>query len=312
MSVLSSVNPNVVKTYLDGEFYPEWDLNELPHIASAEDPMVFMQDTSDRAQETTEEFKGIGDWETRHELQDSPEGQPQSLYETTFVNTALAKGIHIPKRFFDDDQISMVSNIIKDFAEKGRAAKNKDAFSVWRNELETLTGDGVVLGSASHPVQGGVTSNLITSVLNESGFNDAIIALMEQVERDGVILGRLPHCLLVPPARFKSACIITNSELRSGTNNNDANVYSDTYGIFIKTSPYLGAAAGGSDSRWRLLARRHGVKRFLREDVNTHMIPWQQSKNRCYFYDGEFRQSVGAQSYIGVVVSNATTGSYDA
>lgn len=313
--VTSSLNPNVVKTFLDGMFYPEWDIEELSHIATAEDPMIFMQDTSDKAQETTEEFRGVGAWETRGELQDAPEGQPMSLYTTTFVNSALAKGCTIPKRFFDDDQVNMIKNVIMDFAEKGRAAKNKDAFSVYRNAFSAtlgLIGDGVAAISASHPIVGGVESNLLTSVLNEASINDAIVMLGEQAERDGVVMGRLAHFLLVPMARFKSACIITESELRSGTNNNDENVYSSKYNIFVKTSPYLGAAiSGGSDARWFVGARRHGVVRFLREDVNTHMIPWQQSKNRTYFYDGEFRQSVGAQSYIGLVGSNATTGSYD-
>lgn len=311
MSVTNSLNPDVVKTYLDGLFYPEWDLDSHPEIAEADDAFVFNQMTSDKAQETLDEFKGVGDWEARAELQDAPEGQPQAINTYTFTNAELAKGVTISGRFFDDDQHNMVSMIMKDFAAKGRAAKNKDAFAVYRTGFSTAIGDGVAL-FGSHTITGGTQSNTGTAKLSESSLNTAIVALAEMKERDGVILGRMPHCLLTATAHYKNAAIICDSELRSGTANNDYNVYSSKYGIYIKTTPYIGTAAGGSDDYWFLLARNHAIMRFLRQDVKTTMVDRAVTKNDSYFYRGSFRQSVGAASYVGAYGSQGTTGSYDA
>lgn len=313
MAITNGLNPDVVKTYLDGLFYPEWDLNEHPEYASAKDAFVFNQMTSDKAQETLEEFAGVGAWEARAELQEFPEGQPQAVYANTFVNNELAKGVSISGRFFDDDQHGMISMTMRDFAARGKAAQNKDAFAVYRTGFSTTYGDGVALFSDSHPLQtAGTADNLLTAKLSEASLNTALIAMAEMKERDGVILGRMPHCLVVPTSIYKNAAIITESELRSATANNDLNIYSSKYGIYIKTTPYLGTAAGGSDDYWFLLSKNHNVIRFERKDVNTTMVDRSVSRNDSYFYRGSFRQAVGAIGYSGVIGSNGTTGSYDA
>jgi len=313
VAVLNSLNSNVVKTYLDGIFLPEFNLQDNPEIATAEDPFIFNQYKSDKAQETLEEFKGIGDWETRGELQVPAEAQPQSIYTQSFVNAELAKGVTLSGRFFDDDQHAMVSMVARDFATKGRAAKNKDAISVYRGAFATTTyGDGVYLCSASHPITGGTQSNTSTVKLSEANLNTGIVALAEAKERDGVQVGRMPNALLVTTANYKRASIILDTELRSGTANNDLNVYSTKYQLWLKATPYLGTVAGGSDDYWFLLAKNHGVVRFLRQDVKTTIIDRTLRENDSYYYRGQFRQAVGAISFVGVWGSTGTTSSYDA
>lgn len=309
--VTNALNADVVKTYLDGLFYPEWDLNQHPEIATADDPYCFNQFSSNKAQETLEEFQGGGAWEARAELQDAPESQPQAINAVTFTNAELARGVTISGRFFDDDQHNMISLVIKDFAAKGVASKNKDAFSVFRNAFTTVYGDGEPLIDNAHPIATGTVDNLITTKLNEASLNDLIVMLAEMKERDGVQMGRMPQCLLVPTARYKNAVIITDSELRSATANNDANVYSSRYGIMIKTTPYIGTTAGGSDNYSFLLARNHPVVRYERQGIKTVMVDRNVSKNDSYFYRGSFRQSVGAASYAGICGTDGTTGSYD-
>lgn len=310
--VTNSLNPNVVKTFLDGIFYPEYNLNSNPEIAQAEDQFVFMQETSDKAQETMEQFRGVGDWEVRGENQVAAEAQPMSLYTQTFINTELAKGVTISGRFFDDDQQAMVSNITRDFAEKGRAAKNKDAFSVYRTGFSQAYGDGVALFSASHPVYGGTQSNLGTAKIAESSLNSGIVALAEAKGLDGVVVGRLPNFTLVTTANYKRATIILDSELRAATPNNDLNVYSVKYNMWLRATPYIGTVSGGSDDYWFMGARNHGIMRFKRQDVKTKIIDRAVRENDSYYYFGNFRQSVGAASWVGAYGSNGTTGSYDA
>lgn len=240
------------------------------------------------------------------------EAQPQSIYTQSFVNTELAKGVTLSGRFFDDDQHAMVSMIARDFATKGRAAKNKDAMSVYRTAFTTTYGDNVALCAATHPVTGGTQSNTSTVKLSEANLNTAIVALAEAKERDGVMVGRMPNALLVTTANYKRASIILDTELRSGTANNDMNVYSTKYQLWLKATPYLGTNAGGSDDYWFLLAKNHGVVRFLRQDVKTTIIDRTLRENDSYYYRGQFRQAVGAISFVGLWGSTGTTSSYDA
>ena len=116
-------------------------------------------------------------------------------------------------------------------------------------------------------------------------------------------MGNMPAVLLVPPALFKTSSEITDSELRSGTADNDMNVYSSKYGITVATSNRLGAAAGGSDTAWFLLSNNHSFMRFVRQGIVTDLVDYKYTKNNVYVYKGEFRESVGAMNYAGAVGS---------
>jgi len=308
----SALNPNVVKTALDDVFHAEFDFRQAPQFADANDALVFDQMESTKASETMEEFRGSGYWTARAETADPSQGQPMAVYQATATHDALARGIEISKHFMDDDQHFMWVKTVRDFAENGRVTRDREAFAIYRNGFSDTYGDAVALFATTHPITGGTQSNTGTAKLNESTLNDAIVQLAEMKARDGVIKGCVPATLLVPSARFKSACMILESELRAGTANNDANVYSSKYNIVIKTTPWLGTNAGGSDHYWFLLARNHGIIRFNRQDINTNLIDWRQRTNRTYHYSGEFRQSTLAMSYIGAIGYSGTTGSYDA
>jgi len=308
----SALNPNVVKTALDDVFMAEWDFRSGPAFADANDSDVFDQQTSSKASETLEEFKGSGYWTARSETAVASEGQPMAVYSSTATHDALSRGIEISKHFMDDDQHSMWTKTMRDFAENGRVTRDKEAFELYRTGFTTTYGDSQYLFDSDHPITGGTQSNKGTVKLSEANFETALIALQEMKGRDGVVKGSVARTLLVPTYLFKKACIILESEMRSGTADNDANVYSSKYNIIIKQTPWIGTAGGGSDDYWFLLARNHGIIRFLREDINTNLIPWQQRENRCYYYSGEFRQSTLAMSYVGAWGSDGTTGEYDA
>lgn len=309
----SALNPNVVKTALDELFFAEYNFPEHPGYASAEDSSCFMQMDSNKASEVTEEIKSSGYWASRSELAVPDEATPQSVYQQTFTNSALAKGVTISKHFMDDDQHGMWEKIVRDFAQLGRKSKDRNAFSVFRTGFSTTYGDAVALFSASHPIVGGLQSNTDTIKLTETNLNTAMIALINQKGRDGTVAGSSPTTLLVATAGYKRGCIILDSEFRSGTANNDENVYSSKYRMMIKMTPFVGASeSDGDDDYWFLLARNHGITRFKRQDVQTRLIDWRQREDMSYYYSGEFRQSVGAMSYVGAWGSTGSAGSYDA
>lgn len=127
--------------------------------------------------------------------------------------------------------------------------------------------DGVSFFNASHPskVPGvAVRSNVINGTgsgvysgvnptLNETSLFEAIKQLREMKNgRNLPINYNGKVVLVVPTALEKLAVEITKSELRSDTGNNDTNFYVGKVDVIATT--YLGAANGGSDTAWYVMA----------------------------------------------------------
>ena len=192
---------------------------------------------------------------------------------------------------------------------------DQNAFKIFRGAFSTtLTADGVSL-VGNHALLNGAfySNNLYTisgasTVLSSVSLNNAITALAVQPDQAGVILGQQPQVLLVPPALIKLALEISDSALAGDVSTNAINVYRSAYGYRVFSNPYLSAGAGGSDTAWFLIARNHGIKRIVRQGVETYLRPWGQSNNRTYLYQCNFREEVVAIDYVGFIgaVGSAT------
>ena len=305
MSFSSSLNPNTVKTALDDVFFQEFNGKRLAHMATAETAEVFQPDNTNKSAEILEVFKGSGYWEERAEEQDVPSGNARINNKITFTVTNFAKSEDIPKNMFDDNLHSSVNKMIRDFGRTARVTRDKNAFATYRlGFTTTLTADGSTLFADSHTnLNGDTVDNKLTAALSDTSLEDAIVKLGEQLAQDGTISGHLPSVLLVPMKLFKEAVEITDSVLTPSSANNAINWVSAKYGIMVKTSPFLGAAAGGSDTAWFLLANTHSITRWVRQAVETVLVDWRIQRNNNYIYKGEFRETVGAISYEGSVGS---------
>ncbi len=112
MSFNSSLNPDVVKTAIDDVFFQKFSGEQSPGYATAEDPMVFRQDTAEHQAVILDVFKGVGAWQQRTEEQDVPSGDPRIANQKTFTVVNFAKSVDIPKNFFDDNIKSCVLSLI--------------------------------------------------------------------------------------------------------------------------------------------------------------------------------------------------------
>jgi hypothetical protein len=127
--------------------------------------------------------------------------------------------------------------------------------------------DGVSFFATNHPSKVpdvAVRSNVISGTgsgsysgvnptLNETSLFEAIKQLREMLNGRGLPInynGKV--VLVVPTALEKLAMEITKSELRSDTANNDTNYYRGSVDVISTT--YLGAANGGSDTAWYVMA----------------------------------------------------------
>lgn len=310
MALTTNLNPNVTKTALDFVFFQEFDYPATPGTATAEDGLVFMQETTDRAAVISEQYKGPGYYTERAEEEDVSSATPRSANQRTDNVINFARSVDISKNFFDDDQHSFVSKMIRDFGRLARMTRDRNAFQILNDGFTTtLSNDGVALFSDSHTTIGGQTvDNLETGALSETNLNIAFNSLIEQITQDGTLGGHSPSVLLVPPALFKTAMEVTKSELRTGTANNDLNYFSQVYpGLQVKFSPFLSAVQGGSDTAWFLFSKNHSLTRWVRQGVETRLVDWEIQRNNSYIYKAEYREVVQPISFEGMVASNGTT-----
>lgn len=307
--ITSALNPDVVKTYLDSVFNAEFGYEVMPGVATAEDPLVFMQESVDRQSLTIDQFQGVGYFAERAEMGNLDQATPLVGNTKVFSVVNYAKEVDISKNFFDDDQHTTIEKMIKSMARNARLSRDKNAFEQYNlGFTTTLSNDAVALFSNSHVTLAGDTvDNLETGVLSEANLDVSIQSLELQLTQDGTLGGHAPACLLLPPALFKKGMEITKSALRQGTGNNDMNYYSELYpGLIVKRSPFLSAAQGGSDTAWFLLSRDHSMFRWTRQALVTDMIDYKYQRNNAYVYKAEYREMVGPISFEGMVGSNGS------
>lgn len=296
----------IVQTELDTVFFQTFQYDDTrPGIATANTGAIFKPLTTTHAAYIGEVNKGPGLFSIIGETQTVPLGTPRVANKYTILIKDFAQGIEVSKDMFDDNMHGVWAEEVRQLALMARVTQDQNAFKIFRGAFTTtLTADGVALISASHVlINGSTVSNLVTGALSVTTLNNAIVALREQVNQAGVILGGVPSILLVPAKLFKLAIEITESALISDTGNNAINVYRSAYGITVYSSPYLGAAAGGSDTAWFLMTPFHSVSRIVRQGIETALRPWQMSNNRTYFYQANFREEVFVPDYSGIVGS---------
>lgn len=303
-------NFSIVQTELDKVFFQQWDYNEtFPGVARATTSEIFKPQETTHAAWIQSINKGSGLFPAVGETNAVPLSTPHVTNKQTTAIVTYAQGIDISKQLFDDNMHGVWAEDVRDFASKAMDTQDYNAFALFRNGFTTaLSADGVPIFYTAHPLIGGGTqSNVLaagaSSALTPTSLNNAIVGLVEQKDQSGVIKGSVPAVLLVPPALWKHALEITDSALIADSGNNNINVYRSALGITVWTSHWLGAAAGGSDTAWFLLARRHGFTRLIRQGIETALTPWQYSNNLTYRYQANFREAYFCADYSGSYAS---------
>lgn len=299
------LNLAIVQTELDGVFFQMFNRTEAPGTATALTADIFKPTNIEHKNYIQETFAGGGLWSSIGEIQSVPLETPLVRNKKTTTVLDFAKGVEISKDMFDDNMFGTYSRMVADLGEMGRVTRDDNAFKIFRNAFTTqLTADGQAWISASHAlIQGGTVSNLISGALTPTTFNSALVSLQQQKNQAGVILGGKASMLIVSPANFVNATQITQSALVSDSGNNAINVFRSAYGIMVYTSPYLSAAAGGSDTAWFVLTNNHGIVRYVRQGIQTSLRDWSYSNNRTYFYQANFREEVDTIDYCGAAGS---------
>lgn len=306
MPFTEAANAAVTRTELDSVFYQAFEYADtFPGQATANDSELFVPINTDHSGYFYEVFMGVGFYQNTGETQNVATSTPQVTNKTFVAVADYTNGVYLSKDLFDDNMHGVWAATVADMARMARVTQDKNAFSIFRGAFTTtLTPDGAALCGTHTLIQGTTYTNSFTgagSALSDTELNVAIIALRQQPNQRGITLGGVPAILLVPSALFKLAIQLTDSALVADSSNNAINIYRSAYGFKVMTSIWLDSVNGGSDTAWFLLSKNHGIRRLIRQGLETNFRDWSYSDNREYFYQANYREQYFAQDYGGTV-----------
>lgn len=310
-----SQNFSLVQTELDEVFRQNYEASLPPSYATAMTAEIFKVTDTTHAAYIGTIHKGPGLFSKIGEVQAVPSYVAKVANKWTVTIADFAEGIEVSKNLFDDDIHGEWQAQVEDLAIMARRTQDFNAFKIFRGAFTTtLTADGVSFINAAHTlIGGGTTSNRITaavagaatSVLTTSAFNGGMALLAQMKSQSNVPLQCVGDTLVVPPALYVTARQIATSALVPENGNNAVNVFSMDYAVKVFQSVFMGTASPdglGSDTAWFILdSRRHAIRRFVRQGVQTALRDWTMSNNRTYYYQANFREEVFVPDYVGAV-----------
>lgn len=315
----ASVNGSLSQTELDEIFRQNLELADPPGWATAYSPEVFKVTNTTHSSYFGKVHRGPGFFQQIGEVQTVPTYLATVANKYTVIISPFADAIDISKDLVDDDLHGEWQAQVAEFAIAARESQSYNAFALFRGAFgTTLTPDGAAFCATHTLIGGGTQSNQLltanisgatTTVLTTAAVQVAQKILAEMKAQSGISARCVGDILLVPPALFFSANQISHSALVAENANNGINTLSMVYSLKPMQSVYLGAAFGGSDTAWFLMdSRKHAVRRFLRQGIQTNLRDWGFSNNRTYNYQANYREAYAVTDYIGVVgaLGNAT------
>ena len=154
-----------------------------------------------------------------------------------------------------------------------------------------LGGDGVALGSASHPIaNGGVFSNILATaaVLSQTSVENLLIQIRNAVDNNGKRIRLTPRKLVLSPSGVFQGEVILNSVLRTGTANNDINPVK-SMGMLKEGQANLSRMT--STTQWGILTdapeglkrlKRRGLEKSMEGDFETDSMRYKSTERYVY------------------------------
>lgn len=203
-----------------------WGRQYAAHIP--EFPMLFDMESSGQNFEEDVELTGFGLAPIKSEgasvMYDS---EAQGVVNRA-VHVAYALGYIVTREELDDSLYEIVSKRrVQALAFSMNQTKENVAANVYNRAFNSsyTFGDGVELLATNHPTVTGSQSNELATPadLSEASLEDLTIQIMKATNSKGLHIAIMPKTLILPPDLYYEACRILDSQLRSGTAENDVN-----------------------------------------------------------------------------------------
>lgn len=300
-NINTSITPNTLLEGLREVFTDSYTEMVEPHQATSKD--VFNFYSSKKNSEDFQKVSGVGRFTAIAEEDPTPIVKRDEIMKTNFAHDTFRKGVGISYEALEDQLYNEMKDHTEQLAISARETQEYNRFAVIRNIATTNGADGVPLGSNSHPLSGGqVQDNIVTGNITGTVLNTGFQLFREMKDYTLKQFISSPKLLLTAPANHPAVMELTKSKLQANTANNNLNYFSEVYpGVRVLFSPYVGAAAGGSDTGVTLIGSRHKLNVVIREKIRTWMNKWDESSDIVTKFNALYRESVGFADFVGVV-----------
>ena len=236
---------------------------------------IFEEESSDRAFEEEVMLGGFSTAPVKNEGQSISFDDAQETYTARYSHETIALAFSITEEAVEDNLYDrLASRYTKALARSMAQTKQIKAAAILNNAFSTgvnAIGDGAALCSASHPSLSGNQTNVlaVAADLNETSLEQMLIDVAGLTDERGLKIAVRGMKLIIPKELQFIAERVINSNLRSGTADNDLNAtksmgmlpdgavvnhfLTDTDAFFIKTDA------------------PNGFKNFNRSSIKTAM-----------------------------------------
>jgi len=199
---------------------------EIPEVFSS----IFHVNNSSVDVERDSAITGFGLLTQTAEGASIPYEDPIHMYDVSYVHLKYTKGFKVSEELVEDDRYTVIKKKPAALARSCRRTAEHLGSQVFNNAFSSGTGgDTKYLCSVGHLRADGGTAQSNANgdgiTLTETNLNTGLLAMRGQLDDKGMKIGVKADVLLVPPALEKTAQILTNSQLRPGTADNDFNFY---------------------------------------------------------------------------------------
>ena len=235
---------------------------------------IYETETSDRSFEEEVKLSGFGAAPVKAEGAAISYDNAQEHYTARYNHETVAMGFSITEEAMEDNLYdSLSARYTKALARAMAYTKQTKAAALLNTGFTSFnSGDGVTLFSTSHPTVGGGTNanRLATNAdLNETSLEQAVIDIAAFTDERGLLIAARPRKLIVPPALMFVATRLLQTELRTGTADNDTNALRSNGSIpeGYRVNHYL----TDTDAFFITTDIPNGMKHFERTTMATSM-----------------------------------------
>jgi hypothetical protein len=262
---------------------------------------IYETENSERSFEEEVKLSGFGAAPVKPEGSAISYDNAQESFVARYNHETVAMGFSITEEAMEDNLYdSLSARYTKALARAMAYTKQVKAASLLNTGFDTFqSGDGVTLFSTAHPtVAGGSNANRLATDadLNETSLEQAVIDIAAFVDERGLLIAARPRKLIVPPALMFVATRLLQTELRTGTADNDINALRSNGSIpeGYRVNHYLTDA----DAFFITTDVPNGMKHFVRTPMQNGMDGDFDTGN--VRYKARERYSFGVSDPLGI------------
>ena len=233
---------------------------------------IYEEESSDRAFEEEVMLSGFGTAPTKQEGSAISFDDAQETFTARYTHETIALAFSITEEAIEDNLYDrLAARYTKALARSMANTKQIKAAAILNNAFSTSSpiGDGAALCSSSHPSVSGNQRNILSvaSDLNETSLEQSLIDIAGLTDERGLKIAVRGMKLVIPKELQFVAERVINSNLRSGTADNDANAIKNMG--MLPEGAVVNHYLTDTDAFFILTDAPNGFKYFNRSPIKT-------------------------------------------